>query len=118
MSQSHHPYEVDNSGGSFLSGFTFGLFAGAAGYFLFGTERGAKVRRQLEEEWRAAQSKMFSEGVIDAPTISLRDMLKDFVHKVASSDHPLTDMVDQFTAQSAQRKPRARKSANKRFKNV
>lgn len=118
MSQSHHPYEVDNSGGSFLSGFTIGLFAGAAGYFLFGTERGAQVRKQLEAEWRAAQSKMYAEGVIDHPNISLRDMLKNFVHKVASSDHPLTDMVDQFASQSQQRKPRTRKTTNRRFKNV
>lgn len=41
--------------GSFLTGFTVGLFAGAAGYYLFATKKGAKLRTQLSQEWQQAQ---------------------------------------------------------------
>lgn len=35
---------TQNDQGSFLTGFSLGLFAGAFGYLLFGTDRGKKIR--------------------------------------------------------------------------
>lgn len=46
---------ADNQG-SFITGLTIGLFAGAASYFLLVTPKGKKVRQNLEKEWQAAQA--------------------------------------------------------------
>lgn len=47
---------MSNTQGSFVSGLTIGFLAGAAGYFLFGTEKGKKIVKDLEQEWRLAQA--------------------------------------------------------------
>jgi len=46
---------ADNQG-SFVTGLTVGLFAGAASYFLLLTPNGRKMRLKLEKEWQAAQA--------------------------------------------------------------
>jgi len=47
---------MSNNQGSFVSGLTIGFFAGAAGYFLFGTDKGKKIVKDLEKEWQAARA--------------------------------------------------------------
>ncbi len=37
---------------SFKAGLTLGVCLGVAGYFLFGTEKGKKVRTELEQAWQ------------------------------------------------------------------
>ncbi len=74
--------EPDRDSGSFLTGFTIGLFAGAAGYFLFGTDRGGKVRSELMEEWENAKEHLMQKGVLDNPQASIRDLIKDTVEEV------------------------------------
>lgn len=44
-----------NDSGQFTTGFTLGLLAGAAGFFLFGTKRGREVRHRLQAEWERAR---------------------------------------------------------------
>jgi gas vesicle protein len=58
--------------GSFLTGFTLGLFAGAAGYFMFGTNKGRKLRERLADEWENARMEVGDKGL---PNMSFRDML-------------------------------------------
>lgn len=60
--------------GSFLNGFSIGLFAGAAGYFLFGTNKGNDVRKQLATEWEKARVELEKDGVLEQGK-SLRDMV-------------------------------------------
>ena len=71
--------------GSFLTGFSLGLFAGAAGYFLFGTHSGKKVRQDLSKEWDQAKEKLAQDGIIDDPDASLRDVVHEFVAKIWGS---------------------------------
>ena len=71
--------------GSFLTGFSLGLFAGAAGYFLFGTHSGKKVRQDLSKEWDQAKEKLAQDGIIDDPDASLRDVVHKFVAKIWGS---------------------------------
>lgn len=76
----------DQDQGSFLTGFTLGLFAGATGYFLFGTDRGAKVRRELKTEWDQAQAGLAkaAESVEEASGHSTAWMsLREALYKVA-----------------------------------
>lgn len=44
--------------GSFLTGFTLGIFAGAAGYYLFATDKGKKLRTELNQEWQQARAQV------------------------------------------------------------
>lgn len=73
----------DHDQGSFLTGFTVGLFAGAASYFLFATDKGSKVRTSLLEEWEIAREKLNTQGVIKNKDISLREVIKDAVEAAA-----------------------------------
>ncbi|MEN8252753.1 MAG: hypothetical protein ABFQ62_00030 [Patescibacteria group bacterium] len=69
--------------GSFLNGFTVGLFAGAAGYFLFGTKKGDSVRTQLAKEWEKAKGELEKEGVIESGK-GLKEMIGDAVGKLST----------------------------------
>lgn len=72
----------NNDHGSFLTGFTFGLFAGAASLFLFGTEKGSRVRSRLAEEWDEAKHYLEEEGVIEKGKTSIRDVFKSIVDNI------------------------------------
>ncbi len=74
--------EANHDTGSFLTGFTIGLFAGAAGYFLFGTDRGGKVRRELMTEWENARGELVERGIVENPRATLRELVKDAVEEV------------------------------------
>lgn len=70
--------------GSFLNGFTIGLFAGAAGYFLFGTDKGISVRKKLAVEWERAKKDLEKEGVLKEGE-GLREIVADTVKKIAAT---------------------------------
>lgn len=40
--------------GSFVTGFAVGIFAGALGYYLFATDKGKKLTKIAQQEWREA----------------------------------------------------------------
>lgn len=71
--------EVQNQSGSFVTGFTVGLFAGAAGYFLFATDRGEKVRQELQKEWKEAKDRVQAEGTVT------EDHLEDIAETVVEA---------------------------------
>lgn len=48
-------HTTQHDSGSFLSGLGIGLIGGAVGYFLFATDKGEKVRKQLKIEWKDIQ---------------------------------------------------------------
>ncbi len=68
--------------GSFLTGFALGVFAGAAGYFLFGTDRGHKVRRELQREWDTAKQDLQSRTEPESAEVAMLN-LRDALYKVA-----------------------------------
>ncbi len=71
-----------NEHGSFLGGFTVGLFAGAAGYFMFGTQKGKKIRERLTDEWENARMEAGDKGF---PNMSLREMIGSLVNSFQDS---------------------------------
>jgi gas vesicle protein len=82
--------------GSFLTGFTLGLLAGAVAHFLFTTDRGERVLKSLQEEWSHAQKELHKKKttekaseVVQEVTISIRDLakkaIKHFTDQVADS---------------------------------
>lgn len=81
----HETYSPEQS--SFVAGFSLGLIAGAAGYFLFGTARGAQLRRQLVEEWESAQDELIRQGAL--PTrVNLRQYLQQQFEHIFQASLP------------------------------
>lgn len=71
--------------GSFVTGFTIGLFAGAAGYFLFGTDRGKKLKKQIASEWQTAQSTVHTQQPNESGLASTLPSIREFVKNVINS---------------------------------
>lgn len=69
----------------FGAGFTFGLVTGAAGFYLFGTKEGKKIRTRLEKEWQAAQKQLKKDGVLPKDGVSLGDFLGGIKDEVLSA---------------------------------
>lgn len=53
-----------NNHHTFTSGFSFGLFAGVVGYYLFGTKQGEKTRKKISKEWESAHQHLVDQGVL------------------------------------------------------
>ncbi len=96
--------------GSFLTGFTVGMLAGAAGLFLFGTKDGSKIRKQLSQEWDSAKLQLFTQGHIDNPQAKLGDIVRDFMNS-------LTVEASKSTPKSAKSKPAVKAKSSNKFKN-
>lgn len=93
--------------GSFIGGFTIGLFAGAVGYFLFATDKGKKIKKQMAHEWQQAQANMPDRGQGLANFNSFRDVL---VH--------IKDQIEEQVAESEKKSSRTgkKKTAKKQSK--
>lgn len=74
--------------GSFLGGLALGLFAGAAGYFLFGTKDGEKIRKNIEQEWNAAKGTLAEEGIIKDKDASLKDLISEWLGMAETKTQP------------------------------
>ena len=61
---------------SFVGGFALGLVAGAAGFFLFATSEGKKVRQKANQAWQEASSELQAQGLIDDPQTTIHDFLQ------------------------------------------
>ncbi|NCN06627.1 MAG: hypothetical protein GW946_02175 [Candidatus Pacebacteria bacterium] len=66
--------------GSFSLGFTFGLLAGAVGFFAFGTERGKNARRQFSQQWHDAHKSLAKNP--STPVTTLKEAYKQVVSAV------------------------------------
>jgi gas vesicle protein len=114
----HHHQDTNNSS-SFITGFTVGLFAGAAGYFLFGTKEGAKVRKQLVEDWEEAKEHLVEEGVLEHPEISLREFFRNVIDQAVNRTEEIEERLlpDEDGRRSKTASAR-KKDSKKRFKGV
>jgi gas vesicle protein len=84
-SSDHDLSEQRRSGGSqatpFLTGFSVGLFVGAAGYYLYATERGKKLREHVADEWKTAKVELAKGGVIHDANVSMRELFSEIIQK-------------------------------------
>lgn len=113
--KSHHQ-------GSFLTGFTVGLFAGAASFYLFGTDKGKKLTDRLSEEWENAKERLADEGVIDTPDLSFRQVVgqvltqvKDKIEEAQTTTVPTSAKSSKTAKVTA---PKTPKKPVKKFKNI
>ncbi len=105
--------------GSFMVGFTLGIFAGAAGYYLFATENGEKLRKKLTKEWEEAKANMIEEGVIVNNKISLREFLHEFFINTLNTSLPTSLMNPTAKGKKLSRpSSKVKKFGGNRFKGV
>lgn len=100
----------DHSGG-FVAGFSLGMIAGAAAYYLFGTEKGRVLRAQLVEEWEGAKDHMVDDGVLKDRQVSLREFMQKLIQDVFHTSLPTEIMQpsrSKRTTKSPGRKPAKR----------
>ena len=76
---------TNDQSSTFLVGFTWGLIAGAAGYFLFGTDQGKKVRQQIAQEWNEQVDQLTETGA-RTEKVSLREAVVSFIHGLTSEN--------------------------------
>jgi len=103
----------DPDQGNFLTGFTFGLFAGALGYFLFGTPKGETMRAQIAEEWEQAKDELAQSGTLES-NHSLREVISSMFAKIAAN----IDEVNQASAAKSHKQLHREKKETKKFKGV
>lgn len=72
----------DSGTPSFVTGFSLGLIAGAAGFILFGTKKGVQLRRQLQQAFAEAYREELAAGDELGAPASLREFLSAAVDKV------------------------------------
>ena|SRR5258708_2804578 len=111
--------DEDSSQTSFTTGFTVGLFAGAAGYYLFGTKQGAVLRRQLLKDWEEAKEHLVEEGVISHNNVSLRGLFKELVHQAVSEGEKVEERL--LSVEGSKKTPKSsprKRETSKRFKGV
>lgn len=106
--------ETSSDQGSFLTGLTVGMLAGAAGFFLFGTKDGSKIRKDLSKEWESAKLHLFTQGKVDNPHLTLKDVVSQFIASMAP------DEVKSTRSSTARSKSPAAKAkpGSKKFKNT
>jgi gas vesicle protein len=120
MSESSQVHSFTDQQGSFLNGFTLGLFAGAAGYFLFGTKKGNEFRTKINKEWQEAQKEILSSADISIDgtntMTSVRQLISTIIDGVYTDDNKA---ASNDTKQSTKRTSKATKNPKKRlFRNI
>lgn len=107
---------------SFVMGFTFGVLTGAVGYFLFSTDRGSRLRKQMLYEWKDAKVRLAEEGVIQNPDETFRQALQDGLHRFAQFTQELSSPSSRSQALNQVKKIRSpgrpRKASVQKFKGV
>ena len=66
-----------------MAGFSVGLAAGAAGMFLFGTDEGSELRKELKDYWQEAVHDLLAEGVIENAEQDMWELFKEILDKAA-----------------------------------
>jgi len=75
----------DRDQGSFIGGLTIGMFAGALGYFLFATDKGKKLKKDLAKEWEQAQAALPDRGEGFTSYASLKDLFGQIKQRIEAS---------------------------------
>lgn len=121
----HERQDFQQQSNSFLTGFALGLFAGAAGYYLYATDRGKKLREHLVSEWENAKVQLTKEGVIDRPNVSLREFVYEVMAKMfhgeTSAQYPEHQLLAEETPARAPRKKhfsRQNRETTQKFRGV
>ena len=101
MAQRKNNFSEEN----FMTGFGVGLAAGAVGMFLFGTDEGTKLRKELKDHWQEAAADLLAEGVIENAEQDLWGLFKDILDKAGSevSEHQLESIKKSKTATTARK---------------
>jgi len=104
----------DQDQGSFIGGLALGMFAGAAGYFLFATKDGSKVRNKVEAEWKEAKVILAEEGLIKNKDVTISQLVGEWF----GLEQNKTVKKKSHTTKSTTKKQIADKDKNQKFKGL
>lgn len=104
----------DQNQGSFVGGLALGMFAGAAGYFLFATKDGSTVRKKMEGEWKEAKVILAEEGVIKSKDVTISELVGEWFGVETSK----TSKKKTAPSKNSNKKQIAAKSKTSKFKGV
>lgn len=110
----------NEQGGSFLSGLTLGLFAGAASYYLLGTKDGKKIREKLKTEWEEARGslpKVAKELEFQRQEFSFPNFFCKTLQAITEGEC-LCGQCDKVEKKAQKRITRKKKTTAKKFKGV
>jgi len=102
--------------GSFLSGFSIGIVAGAVGYFLFGTNRGRNLKAHLTAEWEIARKTLPDRGDGGLNYTSITELINSISQTILTAETQGREKLEQHRA-SYEKRATARK-AKPKFKGV
>jgi hypothetical protein len=85
---------------------------------LFATERGAKVRRQLIQEWEGAKDQMVSEGVLPDSQISIRQFIQNVFEDVFQAQLPEELLTSNSARRKAAKAPARKAKKSSKFSGV
>lgn len=110
----------ENTHSSFIIGFTWGLIAGASGYFLFATEQGKKVRQDLSEEWQKQTQDLATHSDSPHQKVSLRAAIAGVIASFTSLESESNPVTAKVSLKKSE--PKSVKTAgtakSKRFKGI
>ncbi|MFZ1721281.1 MAG: YtxH domain-containing protein [Microgenomates group bacterium] len=109
--------------GSFVTGFTIGLFAGAVGYYLFASKKGTTLLKKVTSEWEKAQ-KQFPEEITETlSNVNIRSLITNAVDSISKVFESATQSVNESitsvpkVSEIEKQTPKRRKSSKAQFKN-
>lgn len=104
--------------GSFFSGFTIGLFAGAVGYYLFASEKGSKLVKKVSKEWEKAQKELPVKSGKSVAKTSIKEGLLGILQELVASVESVNDQVNTSENMSNTSKRARKKTSKRQFKNT
>lgn len=93
---------------NFMAGFSVGIAVGAAGMFLFGTDEGNKLRKELKEHWQEAVHDLLAEGVIENAEQDMWELFKEILDKASE------DVEDHIPKKTKKTKSSANRTKSKK----
>lgn len=100
---------------SFLNGFSVGLLAGAAAYFLFATDKGKKIRSDFKDKWPEFAAKLQADGLISDSQQSIGSLIGQ-IFENSTSEASKTKKKTKPSTKSPQKKKPATRPASKKLK--
>ncbi len=104
--------------GSFATGFMLGIFAGAAGYFAFGTKRGTTLRKRLQDEWLSAQEHLAQTNIEEhSATQKAQSVFSQAKHLIENALSSF-DVLDSHEVEQEKKVAKKKRTRSSRFRGV
>jgi len=102
---------------SFKAGLTLGVCLGVAGYFLFGTDRGKQLRKELDQVWED-HPELKKKLPASFQSTSFEELIQEVMVEVSSGLSHLSDAAEVASTKKTKTKSPSKAGVIKKFKGV